>query len=105
MPAGGQSLVKGPMPPREPSNKGDLRPGRPKWSSPLWYLPIMFLLLWLWQSTVTQFAYRNIPYSEFKTALHTHEIVKCIIREDDIQGEIQPKAQAQPDTTANTGTN
>jgi cell division protease FtsH len=64
----------------------------------------MFLLLWLWQSTVTQFAYRNIPYNEFKNYLHKHEVTKCIIREDDVQGEIQPKAGA-PDTTSNADTN
>ena len=62
----------------------------------------MFLLLWVWQSTVTQFAYRNIPYSEFKNYLHRREVVKCIVRVDDIQGEIQPKGT---EATANAGTN
>src|SRR5215475_1611955 len=79
------------MPPREPPNKTDTRPKRPRWSSPLWYLPIMVLMLWLWQGMVNQFAYRNIPYSEFKGYLQRQEVLKCVIRQDDIQGQIQPK--------------
>ena len=81
------------QPPPTPPRK-DPRPLRPWWGSPLWYLPIMFLLLWLWQSAMTQFAYRNIPYSEFKQYLQQREVIKCVIRQDDIQGEIQPKVQA-----------
>ena len=85
------------MDPRNPPPKGDSKPKPPKWSSPLWYLPIMILLLWFWQSTVSQFSYRTIPYSEFKSYLANHEVVRCVIRDDDIQGEIQPKvAEARP---------
>jgi cell division protease FtsH len=65
----------------------------------------MLLLLWLWQTTVTQFAYRNIPYSEFKQRLQNREVLKCVIREDDIQGEIQPKVQAQSEATSVSTTN
>jgi len=54
---------------REPPPKKEFKPKPPKWSSPLWYLPIMLLLLWFWQSTVNQLSYRNILYSEFKAAL------------------------------------
>ena len=91
------------MPPREPLNKGGAKP--PRWASPLWYLPIMFLLLWLWQSAVTQFAYRNIPYSEFKEYLQHREVLKCVIREDDIQGEIQPKNANRSEATPSATTN
>jgi cell division protease FtsH len=57
----------------------------------------MLLLVWLWQGTLAQFSYRTIPYSEFKEHLRQHEVTKCVLREDDIQGEIQPKV---PATTA-----
>ena len=87
-----------PTPPRK-----DQRPLRPGWGSPLWYLPIMLLLLWLWQGAMSQFAYRNIPYSEFKKYLQQHEVTKCVVKQDDIQGEIQPKAQ--PATPAGPATN
>jgi cell division protease FtsH len=93
---------------RNPPPKGDAKPKAPKWSSPLWYLPIMILLLWFWQSTVSQFSYRTIPYSEFKSYLAKHEIVRCVIREDDIQGEIQPKTanpEPGPASAPPNGTN
>src|SRR5947209_7814196 len=79
------------MNPRQPSQNGEPKPKTPKWSSPLWYLPVMILVLWFWQSTMSQFSYRTIPYSEFKAALDRHEVVKCVVRDDDIQGEIVPK--------------
>jgi cell division protease FtsH len=66
---------------------------------------MMFLLLWLWQSAITQFAYRNIPYSEFKNYLQHREVLKCVIREDDIQGEIQAKARSPSDATGGATTN
>lgn len=92
------------MEPRNPAPKGDPKPKPPKWSSPLWYLPVMILLLWFWQSTISQFSYHTIPYNEFKGYLARHEIVRCVVREDDIQGEILRQAAQgppnQPDTNA-----
>jgi cell division protease FtsH len=65
----------------------------------------MFLLLWLWQSTISQFSYRTIPYSEFKEHLNRREVVKCLIRDDDIQGEIVTKQEAVNSTgSATNGT-
>jgi cell division protease FtsH len=93
---------------RNPGPKGELKPKPPKWSSPIWYLPVMFLLLWFWQSTVSQFSYRTIPYSEFKASLARHEVVSCVVRDDDIQGEILPKtpvATAQPSSQIKTNAN
>jgi len=77
----------------------------PKWTSPLWYLPLMLLLLWIWQSSVSQFAYKNIPYSQFKAYVRNHEVVHCLISTDEIQGQIQPKAIAGTNTTASASTN
>jgi cell division protease FtsH len=98
------------MEPRIPAPKGDSKPKPPKWSSPLWYLPVMVLLLWFWQSTVSQFSYHTLPYSEFKAYLARHEVVRCVIREDDIQGEILSKATPAPvqlgtNTTATAAAN
>jgi len=93
---------------RNPGPKGELKPKPPKWSSPIWYLPVMFLLLWFWQSTVSQFSYRTIPYSEFKASLARHEVVSCVVRDDDIQGEILPKtpvATAQLSSQIKTNAN
>src|SRR5215472_5864298 len=90
---------------REPAPKRELRPKTPKWSSPLWYLPIMLLLLWFWQSTVSQFAYRTIPYSEFKEHLNQHEVIRCVVKEDEIQGEIHPKTRPATRPEADSETN
>src|SRR4029077_8474152 len=90
------------MEPRKPSPPGEFRPKPPRWTSPLWYLPLMVLLLWFWQTSVSQFSYRSIPYSEFKACLNRHEVAECLIREDDIEGKIKPKAPMpaeKPNTT------
>jgi cell division protease FtsH len=79
---------------RPPENR-ESRPIPPKWSS-YWYLPIMLLLLWAWQSAVMQFAYRTIPYSEFKDRVRNGEIAECTIKETTIEGAIKPKATAGP---------
>lgn len=65
----------------------------------------MILLLWFWQSTMSQFSYRTIPYSEFKASLTRHEVVKCVVRDDDIQGEIVPKTPAKSSESAISSTN
>ena len=78
---------------REPSPNRDSKPRTPKWSSPLWYLPVMLLLLWLWQGTITQLSYKTIPYSEFKSHLARGEVTDATVKEDTIEGKIQPKPQ------------
>src|SRR5579885_1501573 len=73
------------MDPRNPPPKNvpnnNRKPKPPRWSS----------LLWFWQSTISQFSYRTIPYSEFLGYLKRHEVVRCVVRDDDIQGEIFAK--------------
>src|SRR3974377_2287051 len=79
---------------REPSPDSDAKPKTPKWSSPLWYLPVMLLLLWLWQGTITQLSYKTIPYSEFKSYLARGEVTDATVKEDTIKGKIQQNPQA-----------
>jgi cell division protease FtsH len=90
---------------REPVKKRDFMPKPPKWSSPLWYLPLMFLLLWFWQSTLSQLSYKTIPYSEFKEHLRNHEVLRCVVRDDEIQGEIQLGAPMESKPTGAAPTN
>src|SRR5215813_8072938 len=75
---------------KQPSEKREFKPAPPKWST-YWYLPIMLLLLWAWQSAVMQFAYHSIPYSEFKDRVRKGEIAECTIKETTIEGTIKPK--------------
>src|SRR6266536_4441137 len=83
---------------RPPENR-EFKPRPPRWSS-YWYLPIMLLILWGWQSAVLQFAYKNIHYSEFKDYVRKGEIAECTIKETTIEGTIKPKTSPQSDTNA-----
>lgn len=70
--------------------KPELRGKPPRWT-PFWYLPLMLLAIWVWQSMMVQFSYKTIPYSEFKTYLNRGEVAECAVKEDAIEGKIQPK--------------
>jgi cell division protease FtsH len=80
---------------KRPPEKREFKPTTPRWSS-YWYLPIMLLILWAWQSAVMQFAYRTIPYSEFKDRVRKGEIAECTIKETTIEGTTKPKLGTEP---------
>jgi cell division protease FtsH len=65
----------------------------PQWSFPLWYLPLMLLLLWTWQGAFTQFTVKTIPYSEFKARLAQGEVTEAEVKEGEINGSIKPHPQ------------
>jgi cell division protease FtsH len=75
---------------KRPPEKREAKPSPPAWRS-YWYLPIMLLILWAWQSAVMQFAYHTIPYSEFKDRVRKGEIAECTIKETIIEGTIKSK--------------
>jgi cell division protease FtsH len=85
---------------KPPQENREFRPRPPRWSS-YWYLPIMLLILWAWQSAVLQFAYRNIPYSEFKDFVRNGEIAECTIKETTIEGTIKQKSNITPGPSTN----
>ena len=66
---------------------------------PFWYLLFMLLLVWLWQAAVGQYAIKTILYSEFKQHLKNKEVVECVVKEDAVEGKIQPKTGAGPDAS------
>ena len=72
-----------PTGPRPPSN----------WQGVLWYLPMMLLMLWMWQGMFYTMAVKTIPYSEFKQYVAKHEVVECDIKADEIVGVIQPQSK------------
>jgi cell division protease FtsH len=65
----------------------------------------MLVLLWFWQSAISQFSYRTISYSEFKAYLAKHEVARCVVREEDIQGEIVPKQPTASNPASSATTN
>jgi cell division protease FtsH len=88
---------------KEDPPKPDPKTRVPKWMSPFWYIPVMLLFLWFWQSTVTQISLKAIPYSEFKEHLRKGEVVECVVKLDSIEGKIEPgpgAAQGPEDTAA-----
>ncbi len=93
---------------RPPQRPRDSRRRPPVWSGPLWYLPLMLILLWMWQGAVTRFAYKTIPYSEFKDHLHKGEISECIVKDTTIEGSFRPKplpSTAESNSNAPAATN
>ena len=60
------------------------------------YLITMLMVLWMWQQAFKQVRVRTIPYSEFKEDVTEGLVVSCAVREDEIDGKIQPKTAAEP---------
>jgi cell division protease FtsH len=82
----------------------DLKGKPPRWGAQYWYLPFMLLAIWVWQSVMVQFAYKTIPYSEFKAYLAKGEVTECAVKEEAIEGKIQPKAAAGTAVSATNST-
>jgi cell division protease FtsH len=75
-------------------------PGRfPQWGLPLWYIVITILLIWIWQSTLTQLTVHKITYSEFKEHIARHEVAECKLG-NDVTGIIRVRADLPPLTNA-----
>ena len=77
--------------PEKTSWKGKFGRLPPQWSFPLWYLPLMLFLLWMWQGAFSQFTVRTVPYSEFKQYLAQGEVTEAAVKEQEITGTIKPK--------------
>src|SRR5437764_14605256 len=83
---------------REPSVKEKL--SKASKNFPFWYLIFMLLLVWLWQAAVGQYAVRTIPYSALKQHLKNGEVTECVVKEDVVEGKIQPKTPSSQGTSA-----
>jgi len=68
---------------------GKLPPIPPTWKFAFWYVPIVFVLLWLGLGTFARMNVRNISYSEFKNYVRDHEVVEAVIREETVEGKIR----------------
>jgi cell division protease FtsH len=52
----------------------------------------MLMLLWFWQSTVIQFSYKTLPYSEFKKYLRAGLVGECVVKDATVEGTILPSS-------------
>ena len=84
---------------RSPQKKLDQLPD---WRLSLWPFVIAFLLLWLWQTAMSQLMVKTIPYSEFKNYLARGEIAECAVKEIEITGKVQPKTVSAPTSSPST---
>jgi cell division protease FtsH len=57
----------------------------------LWYIPVMLLILWMWQDQLHQMSVKTIPYSQFKQYLANGEVAECEVKELEITGQVVPK--------------
>ncbi len=80
-----------PVPPPGGPRKNLESPAGPNWNLVWWYLPLMLLMLWIWQDQWRQMSVKSIPYSEFKEHLARGEVSECEIQDTEITGKIVPK--------------
>ena len=72
------------------------------WRSIWWYIPLMLLILWLWQDQVHQMTVQTIPYSQFKQYLADGDVAECQVQDLEITGRIVPKKSQPESPTATT---
>jgi cell division protease FtsH len=68
----------------------------PQWQLAIWYFLLTLLVLWVWQELFNTLQVRTIPYSEFKAYLGRHEVAEAVVKQDEIDGRIVPRAENQP---------
>src|SRR5271157_3017329 len=71
----------------------------PQWRLWIWYFLLTLLVLWGWQELANQVQFRTIPYSQFKTYLAQHEITEAVVKQDEIDGRIVPRAEHETKNT------
>ena len=76
-----------PGPRRHPGKPAD----SPNWWFIWWYIPIMLLMLWVWQDQLHRIPVKTIPYSQFKHYLAAGEVAECKIMDLEITGRIVPR--------------
>lgn len=75
---------------------GKLSPIPPSWKFAFWYVPLIFILLWMGVGAFVRMNVHNIPYNEFKEHIQKKEVVDCIVREDTIEGKIHLLTNSPP---------
>src|ERR1700688_68191 len=70
----------------------------PQWRFAVGYFLLTLLVMWVWQELFTPVPLRTIPYSEFKKYLARNEVAEAVVRQDEIDGRIVPRAESQSKT-------
>src|SRR5215471_19146635 len=70
----------------------------PQWRFTIGYFLVTLLVMWIWQELFTAATVRTIPYSEFKKYLARHEVAEAVVKQDEIDGQVVPRAESQSKT-------
>jgi cell division protease FtsH len=79
-------------------SSGKLPEVPPRWKFAFWYVPLIFILVWLGLGMFVRMNVRTIPYSEFKAHVQRGEVLECVIKEEAIEGKIQIRTNTAPQT-------
>jgi FtsH Extracellular len=79
------------LPMRKPGKVDKLEP---QWRFAIGYLLLTLLVMWIWQELFTAVTVRTIPYSEFKKYLIRHEVAEAVVKQDEIDGRVVPRAES-----------
>ena len=79
-----------------PKKEPDAEEVRRRWRGLIAWLLLGLAMLWLWQSAIEGLRVTTIPYSAFKAHLDRGEVVEALIKNDVIEGEIDPKEETAP---------
>lgn len=82
--------------PMKKSGKGDKL--EPPWRFAIGYFVLTLLVMWVWQELFLAMTLRTIPYSEFKKYLARHEVAEAVVKQDEIDGRVVPRAESQSKT-------
>jgi len=61
---------------------------------------LMLAGLWIWQEAGQPMAYQTIPYSQFKDYVRNGEVVACSVKQNEIDGTIQPRSATASQTSS-----
>jgi len=92
----GQNMKRKPrisLPMKKPGKVDKLEP---QWRFAIGYFLLTLLVMWVWQEVFTAAVVRTIPYSEFKKYLGRHEVPEAVVKQDQIDGRIVPRAESGP---------
>ncbi|HXY34868.1 MAG TPA: ATP-dependent zinc metalloprotease FtsH [Planctomycetaceae bacterium] len=91
-----QTQPPAPPPPPKDSKTKPAGPGvPPQWRGLVVYFLLTLFLLWFWQEIFSSMRVKTIAYSEFKQYLANDEVTEADVKQDEIDGKIVLKPQAE----------
>src|SRR5262249_18243588 len=67
----------------------------PQWRFAMGGFLFTLLVMWVWRELFFAGAVCTIPYSEFKKYLARHEVAEAVVKQDEIDGRVVPRAESE----------